>query len=183
MDEGPIPVRDTWFCRKEKNNNVSVSSYKCVLTRVWLSTKVTSAQKLEMDMAMVFPLKPSEGFPIIPTLPVATQSKDHNVRRGSELKFKCSWSPTWHKSDTWSVWQDGPVAWWSSGWATWCSQGGPDMLEESLELDGVFTFQQWQHAALITCKDFYPAMQQTLLFTIICLFFYELTFNNLDVVA
>lgn len=40
-----------------------------MLTSVWLSTKVTSAQKLEMDMAMVFPLKPSEGFPIIPTLP------------------------------------------------------------------------------------------------------------------
>lgn len=41
----------------------------CVfVTKVWLSTKVTSAQKLEIVMAMVFPLKPSEGFPINPTL-------------------------------------------------------------------------------------------------------------------
>lgn len=41
----------------------------CVcVTRVWLSTRVTSAQKLEMDIAMVFPLNPSEGLPINPTL-------------------------------------------------------------------------------------------------------------------
>lgn len=51
----------------------SVLAYECAqrcvcVTKVWLSTSVTSAQKLEMDIAMVFPLKPSEGFPINPTL-------------------------------------------------------------------------------------------------------------------
>lgn len=38
------------------------------VTKVGLSTRVTSAQKLETLMAMVFPLNPSEGFPISPTL-------------------------------------------------------------------------------------------------------------------
>ncbi len=61
----------------------NVSAYECehtrvcvcvcvCVTKVWLSTRVTSAQKLEMDIAMVFPLKPSEGFPINPTLWVIT---------------------------------------------------------------------------------------------------------------
>ena len=38
------------------------------LTKFSLSTTVTSAQKLAMDMEIVLPLKPSEGFPIKPTL-------------------------------------------------------------------------------------------------------------------
>lgn len=42
-------------------------------TKVRLSTRVTSAQKLEMDRATVFPLNPSEGFPMSPTLWVNTQ--------------------------------------------------------------------------------------------------------------
>lgn len=37
-------------------------------TKRWLSISVTSAQKLEIVIAMVLPLKPSEGFPINPTL-------------------------------------------------------------------------------------------------------------------
>lgn len=49
------------------------------VTKVWLSTRVTSAQKLEMDMATVFPLNPSEGFPMSPTLRVNTQAVTFNL--------------------------------------------------------------------------------------------------------
>lgn len=64
-----------FIVNNNKNTFECVCEHVCVFTRVWLSTKVTSAQKFEMDIAMVFPLKPSEGFPIIPTLRgVITQS-------------------------------------------------------------------------------------------------------------
>lgn len=36
-----------------------------------------------------------------------------------------------------------------------------------MELDGAFKFQQWQHAASIMCKDFYPVMQQIIFLCVV----------------
>lgn len=41
------------------------------------------------------------------------------------------------------------------------------MQEENVELDGVFKSQQWQHAASIMCKDFYPVMQQIIFLCVV----------------
>lgn len=156
-----------YLCCKGKKPKTFVLANVRVLTRVWLSTKVTSAQKLEMDMAIVFPLKPSEGFPITPTLPVTTQSKHHKVCKGHKWDWNAvDQHPTWHKSDTWWAWQDGPVAWWSSEWATWCSQGDPDKFEANMKIHGAFKFQPWQQVVWILCKDFYLAMQQRLFLSV-----------------
>lgn len=53
------------------------------VTRVALSTRVTSAQKLEMLKAMVFPWNPSEGFPINPTLRGNTRPLTSSGQLGS----------------------------------------------------------------------------------------------------
>lgn len=125
--------------------NVFRSENMCV-TKVWLSIKVTSAQKLEMVIAMVFPLNPSEGFPINPTLWVNTQlwplySSDWMwIRKKNKAFFitiKMIWVwcvITWRKIGTWLVLRDCLVSWRSSVWATWCSLGGPEMSKSNIWL-------------------------------------------------
>ena len=70
------------------------------LTRVWLCVSVTSAQKLQIVMAMVLPLKPSEGFPISPTLRRQTvtglqlaynANSEYEGHRGP--RPACGWGP------------------------------------------------------------------------------------------
>jgi hypothetical protein len=48
-----------------------------LLTRCVLSIIVTSAQKFAIDNEIVLPLKPSEGFPINPTLKKNNKENKH----------------------------------------------------------------------------------------------------------